>query len=417
MSIAPEHKRAGDRLDLDRHRLAAKRAEPRSEAAPTDPCLRVAGRQPCRVQDALAQRPVEDGPARHRRHVRRCSPESLDHGRRIHPRLRVVQRDPPGVAGRQAPHRGTPRPMSDAADLLIVNGRVFHAFGPRDIVPYGSDIGPRPVAGDNSIAIKDGRIAWIGRQDEGLREWQGPGTEVVDAGTAGSSPPASMTPTSTSSAGPRNWPTWTSSSSTRSTRSRRRSPRTPPRTRTMPGSRAAAGCTSRSPAACPRASSWTRSCRTGRRSCAATTATPAGSTARRCALAGIDRDTPDPRDGVIVRDPRTGEATGALKEGAQELVQRHIPSLSEDETLDAMRRSIAAMHAAGITAIQDAWTDLAELPLWRSLLASGDLNAADAAGAPDAPGPVTRRVVADARRRTTRRSPTCAAGRGWTSGS
>ena len=36
-------------------------------------------------------------------------------------------------------------------------------------MPYGSDIGPRPVAGNNSIAIADGRIAWIGRQDEGLR--------------------------------------------------------------------------------------------------------------------------------------------------------------------------------------------------------------------------------------------------------
>ena len=32
------------------------------------------------------------------------------------------------------------------------------------------------------------------------------------------------------------------------------------------------------------------------------------------------------------------------------------------------------MHAAGITAIQDAWTEVAELPLWRSLLASGDLQ-------------------------------------------
>ena len=71
--------------------------------------------------------------------------------------------------------------MTGNADLLIVDGRVFRAFGPREIVPYGSDIGPRPVAGDTAVAIKDGRIAWIGRHDDGLRDWQGPETEVIDA--------------------------------------------------------------------------------------------------------------------------------------------------------------------------------------------------------------------------------------------
>ena len=35
-------------------------------------------------------------------------------------------------------------------------------------------------------------------------------------------------------------------------------------------------------------------------------------------LAGITRDTPDPPNGVIVRDPTTHEATGALKEAAQD---------------------------------------------------------------------------------------------------
>ncbi len=34
-------------------------------------------------------------------------------------------------------------------------------------------------------------------------------------------------------------------------------------------------------------------------------------------LAGIDRDTRDPGDGIIVRDPQTGEPTGTLKEGAR----------------------------------------------------------------------------------------------------
>ena len=91
-------------------------------------------------------------------------------------------------------------------------------------------------------------------------------------------------------------------------------------------------------------------------------------------LAGIERETPDPRDGVIVRDPDTGEATGALKEGAQELVRRRIPSPSTEDTLAAMRASFAKMHEAGITAIQDAWTEPAELALWRTLRDSGDLR-------------------------------------------
>ncbi len=42
------------------------------------------------------------------------------------------------------------------------------------------------------------------------------------------------------------------------------------------------------------------------------------------ALAGITRETPDPPNGAIVRDPKTGEATGALKESAQELVAKIV---------------------------------------------------------------------------------------------
>jgi len=44
------------------------------------------------------------------------------------------------------------------------------------------------------------------------------------------------------------------------------------------------------------------------------------------ALARITKDTPNPPNGIIVRDPQTGEATGALKEAAQSLVAAVIPN-------------------------------------------------------------------------------------------
>ena len=42
-------------------------------------------------------------------------------------------------------------------------------------------------------------------------------------------------------------------------------------------------------------------------------------------LAGINKDTPNPEGGVIVRDPATGEATGVLLETAAYLVRRILP--------------------------------------------------------------------------------------------
>jgi Predicted metal-dependent hydrolase with the TIM-barrel fold len=263
--------------------------------------------------------------------------------------------------------------QSDGAELLIVNGRVFQAFGPRDPVPAGSDIGPRPAAGADSLAIVGGRIAWIGRRDEGLREWRGPRTEVVDARggliTAGfddahihvvsgaraladahlfqldSVEAIQAAVTAHAAANPdalwikgRGWMYVP-----------------------FPGN---LPTRQQLDAVVPDRPAFLR-CYDGHTGWANTTA---------LRLAGVQRDTPDPRDGVIVRDPDTGEATGALKEGAMALVDRLIPEPSTEETLAAMRVAIGLLHADGFTAIQDADTETGELPFWHSLAEAGDLR-------------------------------------------
>jgi predicted amidohydrolase YtcJ len=70
-------------------------------------------------------------------------------------------------------------------------------------------------------------------------------------------------------------------------------------------------------------------------------------------LAGIDKSTPDPQGGTIVRDKKTGEATGVLKDAAMNLVYRHVPDPSEEEMLEAARLALAEARKFGVTSIQD----------------------------------------------------------------
>ena len=70
-------------------------------------------------------------------------------------------------------------------------------------------------------------------------------------------------------------------------------------------------------------------------------------------LAGIHEDTPDPRDGVIVRD-HSRRPTGLLREAAGAMVDRLVPPLTDvelDQALDTVREIV---HAEGITSVTDA---------------------------------------------------------------
>jgi predicted amidohydrolase YtcJ len=92
------------------------------------------------------------------------------------------------------------------------------------------------------------------------------------------------------------------------------------------------------------------------------------------ALAGITRETLDPPNGAIVRDPQTGEATGALKESAQDLVAKIIPKPSRAEKLLALRAGMKWANEYGITRVHSAGGDFEVLDLFDEMRRRGDLS-------------------------------------------
>jgi predicted amidohydrolase YtcJ len=91
-------------------------------------------------------------------------------------------------------------------------------------------------------------------------------------------------------------------------------------------------------------------------------------------LAGIRRQTPDPPNGVVVRDPRTGEPTGVLKEAAMSLVARLVPQTTSDERARALRAAIAEAHRNGVTSIQNADGNASELDVYADARRAGELD-------------------------------------------
>lgn len=89
------------------------------------------------------------------------------------------------------------------------------------------------------------------------------------------------------------------------------------------------------------------------------------------ALAGITRDTPDPTNGTIVRDPQTHEATGALKEAAHGLVGQIVPKPSRQENLAALRAGMKWANEHGLTRVHSAGGDFEFLDLFDELRRNG----------------------------------------------
>ncbi|OFW11707.1 MAG: hypothetical protein A3H96_03295 [Acidobacteria bacterium RIFCSPLOWO2_02_FULL_67_36] len=88
--------------------------------------------------------------------------------------------------------------------------------------------------------------------------------------------------------------------------------------------------------------------------------------------AGITRR--GPKNGAIVRAPRTDEPTGALGEGALALLATALPPQTRDRRARALRAAIAEAHQNGITSVHDVGAGLGDFELYNELRRAGDLQ-------------------------------------------
>ena len=90
-------------------------------------------------------------------------------------------------------------------------------------------------------------------------------------------------------------------------------------------------------------------------------------------MAGVDRNTPDPPNGRIVRDAN-GDATGALKEAAGDLVERLMPKPTREERLTALRKGLHEANRLGVVRVHSAGGDFEYLDLYDELRKNGELT-------------------------------------------
>src|SRR3989440_2903856 len=88
-------------------------------------------------------------------------------------------------------------------------------------------------------------------------------------------------------------------------------------------------------------------------------------------IAKIDKQTRNPFGGEILHDKQTGEPTGMLLDHAQELVRKNIPQPSEAERREAFVVGVKRELSLGWCEIQNAGSNLDDLPPMRQALEAG----------------------------------------------
>ncbi len=91
-------------------------------------------------------------------------------------------------------------------------------------------------------------------------------------------------------------------------------------------------------------------------------------------LAGVTAETAAPAGGTIVKDTRTGEPTGVLKDTAMGLVSRHIPPPSREELLRRARAALRHAASLGVTGVHDMLGSYSPLGVYQELRDRGELT-------------------------------------------
>lgn len=90
-------------------------------------------------------------------------------------------------------------------------------------------------------------------------------------------------------------------------------------------------------------------------------------------IAGIDKDTPDPVGGKILRD-EDGNATGVFIDRAMGLVGRHVPEVTKDGIRSSYLAAIDQLLSLGITSMHDAGISIKDAEVYMSMAENDELD-------------------------------------------
>jgi len=93
-------------------------------------------------------------------------------------------------------------------------------------------------------------------------------------------------------------------------------------------------------------------------------------------VSGITRDTPNPANGVVVKDEKTGEPTGMLRNayGVLKDVPGEADSLSAEERRKAVKKLFALYNSEGLTSVADRAASRSDLDLYLKLQQDQELT-------------------------------------------